>query len=198
VAAVEPEESKTFELGTKWELMDDNLLVAAALFRTEKTNARETDPVTTSLTVLSGEQVVEGLELSAVGRLSNVWNVYAGYTYMDSEITESVNAALIGNDLSNTPENTFNFWTTYSFMPALEVGFGTQFIDDRFSATNNERIASSYYLFNSMVSYTVTPNLSFRLNGTNLANKDYLANVGGGHAIPGDGRTVILSVDFNL
>jgi len=198
VAAVDPEQSKTLEIGTKWELLEEHLFLSAALFRTEKTNARESDPVTAGLTVLSGEQVVNGLELGVVGRLTDAWNVVAGYTWMDSEITESVTPALIGNTLSNTPENTFNLWSTYRLIPALEIGFGTNYIDDRFSASNNERIAPAYQLFNAMVSYEVNQNLSLRLNATNLTDKDYLASVGGGHSIPGEGRSVILSVNFSL
>ena len=36
-----PERNKAAEVGTKWELFDRHLLVTAALFQTEKTNARE-------------------------------------------------------------------------------------------------------------------------------------------------------------
>jgi len=198
LAAIDPEQSKTMELGTKWELLDQHLFLNAALFRTAKTNARETDPVVSTLTVLSGEQVVKGVELGMVGRLTEAWNVIAGYTFMDGEITESVNQALPGNTLANTPEHTFNFWTTWRVIPALELGAGTQFIDDRYSASNNDRVAPHYQLYNAMVSWVLNPGLSFRLNATNLADKDYLASVGGGHSIPGEGRSVILSVNFSL
>ena len=36
-----PEKNKAIEIGTKWELFDRHLLVTAALFQTEKENARE-------------------------------------------------------------------------------------------------------------------------------------------------------------
>lgn len=200
VAAVKPEESNTIELGTKWELFDEHLFLNAALFRTEKTNARESDPVTTGLTVLSGEQKVEGIELGAVGRLTDAWSIVAGYTWMDSEVTASVNPALVGVELANTPKNTFSLWTTYKIMRQLEFGLGTSYVDKRFSSTNmtNVRTAPAYQLVNAMVAYEVNQNLSFRLNATNLTDKDYLGSVGGGHSIPGDGRSVIISVSFNL
>ncbi|HET6565867.1 MAG TPA: TonB-dependent siderophore receptor, partial [Xanthomonadales bacterium] len=193
---VEPEKGKSLELGTKWELLDDNLLLNAAVFRTVKTNTRETDPVDSSLTILTGEQRVDGIELGAVGRINEKWNVLAGYTWMNSEVTKSVDPALVGNELSNTPENTYSIWTTYHPVPQLQLGLGTQFVDDRYSNTNNERIAPSYHLWNAMLAYEFDNGVGLRLNANNLFDEDYAGNVGGGHYIPGEGRSVILSADF--
>ena len=41
-----PEKNKAIEIGTKWELFDRRLLVTAALFQTEKENARESQNFT--------------------------------------------------------------------------------------------------------------------------------------------------------
>ena len=40
-----PEKNKAIEIGTKWELFDRRLLLTAALFQTEKENARESQNV---------------------------------------------------------------------------------------------------------------------------------------------------------
>ncbi|MEJ8566379.1 TonB-dependent receptor [Elongatibacter sediminis] len=193
---LEPEKGRSIEIGTKWELLGDNLLLSAAWFRTEKTDARETDPVDSSLITLSGKQVVEGLELGVVGRLSESWNVAAGYTWMDSEISESVDPALVGNDLANTPRNTFSLWLNWQALPNLEFGIGTQFVDERYSNTRNDRIAPDYQLYNAMLGWAVNDRLGLRVNAFNLADEDYIASVGGGHVIPGEGRSVVFSVDF--
>lgn len=195
---IEPEEGKSMELGTKWELLNRNLLLNAAIFRTEKTNTRENDPVDSTLVILSGEQRVDGIELGLVGRLGENWNVLAGYTHMKSEVTESVNPDLIGNELSNTPENTYSIWATWSPTGSFQAGVGTQFVDDRYSNNNNERIAPSYQIYNAMMAYEFDNGFGLRLNATNLTDEDYAANVGGGHYIPGDGRSVILSADFQF
>ena len=39
-----PQKSRSYEFGTKWELFDRHLLVTAAPFQTDVTNARETAP----------------------------------------------------------------------------------------------------------------------------------------------------------
>jgi catecholate siderophore receptor len=195
---IAPEEGKSMELGTKWELFNQNLLLTAALFRTVKTNARENDPVDATLIQVVGEQRVDGIELGAVGRLNDHWNVLAGYTFMDSEVTKTILPGQLGNELPNTPENTFSIWTTYDFSVGLQAGFGMQFVDDRYSATNNERVAPSYQLYNAMLGYGFSNGFGLRLNATNLADEDYAGSVGGGHYIPGEGRSFILSADFQF
>ncbi|MFW1886645.1 TonB-dependent receptor domain-containing protein, partial [Acinetobacter nosocomialis] len=37
---LKPEEVKTYELGTKWDVLNNRLNLTAAIFRTEKTNTR--------------------------------------------------------------------------------------------------------------------------------------------------------------
>ena len=58
---LDPEKTRNFEVGTKWDVMGGRLSASAAVFRTEKTNARTPainpgDPPT----VLAGEQLVSG------------------------------------------------------------------------------------------------------------------------------------------
>jgi len=141
---------------------------------------------------------VDGIELGMVGRITDRWNVIAGYTHMESEILDSVNPALIGNELANTPKNTLSLWTTWQATAPLEFGVGAQYVDERYSATNNFRSADDYVLFNAMVSYAFNQTATLRLNGTNLMDEDYAGNIGGGHYIPGEGRSLIFSVDMGF
>jgi catecholate siderophore receptor len=53
-ANLPPEKNRTFEFGSKWDLMRRRLSLRAAIFRTEKTNAREPDPTNPLLSVLAG------------------------------------------------------------------------------------------------------------------------------------------------
>ena len=39
-----PEENETYEAGVKWSFLNERLMAEGAVFRTEKDNARETDP----------------------------------------------------------------------------------------------------------------------------------------------------------
>lgn len=194
LADIEPEKSRSYELGTKWEALGSRLSLNAALFRTDKTNARTAglnpgDPPF----VLDGEQRVSGLELGASGRLTSAWSLFGGYTYMQSEITKSNEADEVGNAFGNTPDHSFSLWTSYRLPWELELGGGVQYVGDRFNSSSGTRVAPSYRLFDAMAAYHVSDHLTLRLNVNNLTDEQYIDRVGGGHFIPGPGRSVALT-----
>ena len=193
---LDPEESRTLELGTKWELAGDRLLLSAALFRTEKTNARTEDA--DEIVVLQGEQRVAGFEIGLAGSITDDWTVYGGYTHLDSEVVESLDPAEVGNSLGNTPRHSASLWSSHRLSDAWEVGFGVQHVGARFSNTSNTRQAKAYTVYDAMVSWRASDALVLRLNGQNLSDKDYVDQVGGGHYVPGAGRTFMLTADVSF
>ena len=60
------------------------------------------------------------------------------------------------------------------------------------------RVAPAYRVFDAMAAYHVSEQLTLRLNGLNLANERYIDRVGGGHFIPGPGRSVMLTADVGF
>ena len=193
---LDPEESRTLEFGTKWELAGDRLLLSAALFRTEKTNARTEDA--DEIVVLQGEQRVDGFEIGLAGSITDAWTVYGGYTHLDSEVVESLDPAEVGNSLGNTPRHSASLWSSHRLSDAWDVGFGVQHVGARFSNTSNTRQAKAYTLYDAMVSWRASDALVLRLNGQNLSDKDYVDQVGGGHYVPGAGRTFMLTADVSF
>lgn len=194
---VDPEKSQIFELGTKWDLLDERLRVGAAVFRNEKTDARTPDPVEPTVTVLDGEQRVDGFEFEVQGRITDEWTVLAAYTYMDAEVETSNNAAEESNVLANTPEHSVSLWTTYQLPFNLEIGGGATYTGERRNNnTDTARIAAGFWLFDAMAAYHVNENVTLQLNVYNLADRDYIDRIGGGHFIPGAGRSAVLSANF--
>lgn len=196
---LEPETSRTVEAGTKWDLLGSRLSVNAALFRSEKTNARTpgvlpTDPPT----VLDGEQRVDGIELGLTGRITPSWSAFAGFTHMESEVLRSNVPAEVGKELANTPENSFSLWTSYRFRAGLEIGGGASYVGDRYSSNTNVRRAPAYWLADATVAYEFNDRLTLRLNGSNLADERYIDRVGGGHFIPGPGRSLALTTQIKF
>lgn len=196
---LDPEESRSVEVGTKWELADNRLLVNAAVFRTDKVNALTQDPADPNdYNVLDGEQRVEGFELGATGQVTDAWQLYAGYTRMTSEILASKNPAEDGKEVGNTPEHSLSLWSTWQLTSAVSVGAGAQYVDDRFSNNTNTRVAPDYWVYDAMASWAIDRHLSVNLNIKNLTDEDYIDQVGGGHAVPGEGRLAIASLDFKF
>ena len=113
-----PEESQSYEIGGKIDMLGGALSLQGALFRTDKTNARTPDPIT-RLQVMEGEQRVQGFEFGVIGRPLPAFSVFAGYTYLDSEILKSkevVNGvSVVGNELPNAPQNSFSFGPRMTF-----------------------------------------------------------------------------------
>jgi catecholate siderophore receptor len=201
-ADLDPEKTSTFELGTKWNLLDQRLSLNAAVFYTLKENARTpglspSDPVT----VLQGEQQVAGFEIEAKGHLTRNWQVIAGYSYLDTQIKESNVPAEVGNELPGVPAHTFNLWTTYDF-GKLQAGAGVQYVGPRFANTINTREAESYCTLDAMLAYQVTKNVNVRLNVYNLTDETYISGLhiqgSYGHFIPGPSRSATLTVSLEF
>ena len=71
-------------------------------------------------------------------------------------------------------------------------------MDAVFRNATNSATVPSYWLMNALASYRVNEHLTLRFNGQNLADKEYIDRVGGGHFIPGPGRQVMLTTDFRF
>lgn len=194
----DPEENRSYEVGTKWDILDERLSITAALFRTEKTNARTADPADPTAFELSGEQVVQGAELGIAGQITDNWRVFAGYTYLDSEIESSANPLEVGNHVPNTPEHSFNLWTVYDLPYGFQIGGGAQYVGSRFNNNANLRQAPDYWVFDAMLGYQINENIAVRLNVYNLADEEYIDRVGGGHFVPGAGRSAVLSLNMKF
>lgn len=198
-ADLEPEESRSYELGTKWDFPSNRLSLTSAVFQTEKVNAKTPglnpgDPAT----VLDGEQRIRGFELGVTGNLTERWSTSFSYTFLKSKITKSNNAVEVGNEFANTPDHSISLWTTYRLPRGLEVGAGAQYVGERKNSTTTIRVAPPYTVVDAMVSYPLNQLLSFRLNVNNLADERYIDRLSGGHFVPGPSRSVALTTSFNF
>ena len=71
-------------------------------------------------------------------------------------------------------------------------------MDSVYRNTLNTLRAPSYWLVNGTAALEVSRTLTLRLNGGNLADESYVDRVGGGHFIPGPGRSVTLTADVKF
>jgi len=207
---LDPERNRNYEIGTKWDFFDERLGLTAALFRTEKTNARVTNASGFQESI--GETQVEGLELGATGQITRNWQVFASYTYLDAELVKSgaanvgTRAAPVymeglydGNEVPSTPKHSFSFWNTYNLTQDLTIGGGATYVDSRFGDTANNIEVPEYWRYDAMAAYRVSKNLDLQLNVQNLTDKRYFDQVYGSHyAHVAAGRTALLSTNFHF
>lgn len=203
---LEPEDTTNYEIGTKWDLLDQRLALTAAIFRTEKDNARVLINTNTYQNV--GKSRVDGIELTATGKITDKWQVFSGYTYMDSELVDggkvAVNGVFVdspnnGNQLPNTPNNALSLWTTYNVTSKLAIGGGAFYVDDVFGNVNNTVMVDSYWRYDAMASYKLSKNIDLQLNVQNLTNETYYDKAYANHyANQAAGRTTLLTTNFHF
>lgn len=200
---LKPEKSRTIELGTKWNVLDENLGLTAAIFETERRDAQiEVEP---GLFAQAGKTRVRGLELGVSGQITPRWAVYGGYTYMDSKLVQGAYSNVNeGDPLANTPKHSFSLWSTYKLLPPLTVGAGAYYVGKTFGGNQGGAgggasgvYMPAYWRFDAMAAYQVNKSLSLQLNALNLTDKDYYVRTNGvHHADFGPGRQIILSASL--
>jgi catecholate siderophore receptor len=140
-----PEENESFEVGAKYSLMRDRLQVEGAWFHTEQDNARETSPTNSNLIVLSGNQLVKGMQASAVGRLGGGTDLVLGYAYLDSAVIASkFFPTSIGYPLANVPRQTFNAFITHNLPWRLNAGLGGNYVAARTASSTTPYVPTSF------------------------------------------------------
>ena len=197
-AAIEnlkPEEVRTMELGTKWDVLNDKLNLTAAIFRTEKTNTRALD--TDGFTRNIGKTRVDGLELGANGNITDKWALSLGYTYLDSEIVDDGTGTTDGNQVQNVAKNSATLWTTYQVLPQLNLGVGAIAMDKVYANAANTKFVPGYVRYDAMARYNVNKNVDLQLNVNNLSDARYFTKAYASHyATEAEGRSAVLSVNF--
>ena len=198
---LDPQKATNIEVGTKWDLLENRLVLTGAVFDTRNKNDLATqDPATLEITQY-GERKVRGFELGASGMLTANWQVTAGFASLDTEVTQGT-ATTTGAQLTYTPKTTFTSWTTYKFPFGLTIGGGARFTDSQFRNGNATQAAATNlaanpeaWVFDAMAGYTVNEKVSLQLNVQNLTDKFYLAslNNGGSRFVLGTPRTILMS-----
>lgn len=217
---LDPQKGTNAELGTKWNVLDNKLFLTAALFRSTNENEIATNPDGSSVAV--GEKQVEGVELGAVGSLTEKWQISAGLAFMDNEITRGNRTVDDPNTTANeasgnneggaiqwSPKTTFTLWSSYTFDSGLQIGGGARYVDTMVSSSIVNPLAQStrsvlefgdYWVFDAMASYPFSKNLSLQLNLLNIADEEYVAslNNGGSRYYPGAPLSARLGVNFSF
>ncbi len=212
---VDPEEGEVLEIGAKWDVLDGRISLTAALFQNERSKYRvnSLDPAEPEQQ-LDGASRVRGLALGVAGQISDRWTVIANYTWLDSEILQSIagNAPTPtidpqkGDPIALTPEHAFNIWTTWMVTDAIMIGYGATYSGEyAFNRpTGSARLfhAPDYWVHNAAVTWTATDAVSVQVNLKNLTDEEYYtrirSNNGFGWATPGDARSATVSLNYRF
>lgn len=193
-----PEQNEAYEVGTKIDFLKGNLALTGALFQITKYNARSQNADNTF--AASGTTRVKGVRLGVAGRITDEWQVFGGYTYLDARIIDGIGAGTTGMVPLNTPRDSANLWTTYTIKETYEIGGGVTYLGQRYANNTNTVSASEFYRFDATAAYR-QPTYDLRLNVFNLTNAmyfDQLVSSDGGRAVPGSGLTGMLTYTHRM
>jgi len=168
---VEPRIGDQYEVGVKAELMDGALLAQASYYFIRDRNRATDDPNNLGFFVGTEEADTQGVELLVTGSPYPGVQVSAGYTHVDTELT---------ND--PTSPNNFVAFAKYTFeggdLDGLSIGAGVRAADSFAIQDGAVRIkAKGYAVFDAMVRYDMTENVAVQLNVRNLSDEKYYERI---------------------
>ena len=171
--ALSPEQNKAAEVGTKWELFDRHLLVTAALFQTEKSNARETSG---NNVIAGAEYRIRGIDLGVGGKITDKWSVFAGAVFMESRVEKSIDPAQVGVQLANIAHESFNMLTKYKITDPWEIGGQATYASKIYGGTlgaTTGTVLPEHWRFDAFTEYRFNRNIKAKLSVNNIFDTVY-------------------------
>ncbi|MBV8871750.1 MAG: ferrioxamine B receptor FoxA [Metakosakonia sp.] len=179
---LEPMKGKQWEAGLKFEPEGTQTMYSASVFRINQKNiATKEEPTDPYRSI--GEIESEGVELEAVGQLTDSLRLQAAYTYTDIRYKKS-SPEEQGKRAVYAPRNQASAWLSYDVksgpLDGLTVGSGVRYVNGITSDRQNTHTLPSYTLVDLAVGYDLSKvglkGLSAQVNVNNLTDKSYIAS----------------------
>lgn len=165
-AALKPEKFDNFELGAKWDV-GPGLSLTAALYQLDRSNTRAPGPVAGTV-ILTGEQRSKGFEFGLTGKIMPEWQIAAGYSYTDAEITATTSAAPAGRRVAQAPRHSLSLWNRVETNDWLGVGLGLFHQSKSFATISNAAIIPAYTRVDAALFVKLGERVDAQLNVENL------------------------------
>lgn len=183
--AFDPEETKSFEVGAKWQNLAGRFSGSIALFDAEKANMLTAEP-NTGFSATLGEVDSQGVEFQLTTDLTKDTRLDTGYTYTDAKTAnEVINSEWgvpipAGSPLINIAKHAgYVSLSHYTDVMSKNAFFCTtvRYVGDRLGETTDlDYMLPSYTLVNMAASIELSQQLSVKLDINNLLDEEYFAN----------------------
>jgi catecholate siderophore receptor len=210
----EPEQTVNLELGTKWDLLGDRLLVTAAAFQMTKDDVMESvgDAYAALGTLNTGKNRIRGVELSVAGNLTDKLGAQIGVASMESEVLEAFNPADIGRVLSNFADDSAFVQLRYQATPKFSIGGTITYKGEMYGGQPDTAagfnaaigdysvVVPSYRVLDLFAHYRHSERLNVRVNVGNATDETYwtAAYRSGSFMYLGDARNVQATVSLGF
>ena len=153
------EKTKSYEVGAKAALFDEQLSLTLAAFQTDTDNARVTGPDNTIEFI--GKRRIRGVEFNFNGNVAKWLTVFGGYTHLDPKIvdggytmltapavgTQAAKPVLVpsvntGRQATQTAKDSFTLWADLKPTSRLSIGGGAFYTSRVFGGYQDNRSAT--------------------------------------------------------
>ncbi|MGH1400789.1 MAG: TonB-dependent siderophore receptor [Acinetobacter tandoii] len=192
----DPEKAKQYEVGLKFQALDQRLQASLAWFDLTRFNVVSSDA--NGDKYQTGEENTQGIETELAVRILPNWVVSANYTYLPTaRIVDNEISGYEGKRLNNVSEQMFNLNTRYEFnQGALQgwfIGAGVR-SESKKSSYKYDYTLPGYALFDAEMGYDAGT-WQASVNAKNIFDKEYYAGGLSNNVVTvGDER----QVNFNL
>ncbi|WP_054851601.1 TonB-dependent receptor [Olleya sp. ITB9] len=191
------EQANQYEFGVKTNLFNNKLETTLSYYNINVDNKYYWATQTQDLAINS-----QGIELEVNANPIDGLNIHTGFSYNDSEITDSPSARFLeGNRYGESGADiTYNFWADYKFFENFGAGVGFNGQSEYDTMVDYKSVTGSfdipaYTIFNASLYYeTNTFRASIKAN--NITDKTYFS--GWSTVTPQRPRTILGSVTFKF
>lgn len=181
--AFEPSTGRQVEVGMKYQPLDGNVLLTAAVYEIKQNNVNVIDPVNSGFTIQQGQYTSRGVELESRWNIARNFSVYGAYAYIDSEATRTTEASHLGKQIPLQPKHAGSAGADYTItsgaLSGLGFGAGVRYVGTHYGDAANLWEAPSHTLYDASARYDFS-NWRFQLNLQNLTDKEYVSTCNSG------------------
>lgn len=196
----DPEKAKQYEVGLKFQALDQRLQASLAWFDLTRFNVVSSDA--NGDKYQTGEENTQGIETELAVRILPNWVVSANYTYLPTaRIVDNEISGYEGKRLNNVSEQMFNLNTRYEFnQGALQgwfIGAGVR-SESKKSSYKYDYTLPGYALFDAEMGYDAG-SWQASVNAKNIFDKEYYAGGLSNNVVTvGDERQVNFNVRYKF
>lgn len=207
--AFAPEESKSYEVGVKWDSTDGIFDGSIAIYKAQKSNILSADPVNAGFSAALGEAESKGVELDVTSNIGDNTTLAFSYAYTDAYTTNDITNAdwgvdiKAGSPLINIAKNTANLTLRHYLTLGnndADIGVSINYVGDRSGETINPSYElPAYTTVRLFSSAQLADNLKVMFDVENLLDKEYFASSYSElWTMPGAPRTYRASVQYQF
>ncbi|QHM71776.1 TonB-dependent siderophore receptor [Mixta intestinalis] len=206
-APFSPTTGRQTEVGLKFQPPGSDTLLSLSLFDIAQKNITSYNSVI-GYNEQIGKVRSKGVETELHAQLTPAINLIASYTFTDSTIKQSNNAAEKGKTPAALPEHMAAIWGSYRFLQGpltgLTLGTGARYTGTSYGDNSNSFRVPARTLYDLMARYDLTEisaplkGATLQFNVNNLTDKHYVASCSGSAAcFYGSGRSMFATLSYS-